>query len=1222
MEMIFMYDVVDPGPDIVVTPNPTPVVDIPQVATSFLTTDVIIPPMNDDLFFEVYSSSFPELSLTPFLAFSVFSSISFSVADSSPIGFAATTFPFNSVLDSGCTHYIICDRALFWTYDTTLATPVQTANCGSLQTLARGSVRFRVSSGSRNVTFILNDCLHAPDAPINLISVGALTEKGAVFTFSRGQTTIAFPSDHPVLPSFSFDATVLNRLSFLDCNFILPPSSITPSLSDPSSPLLDLDDVALATVFPQVSLTPELWHRRFGHLGIEATRAVLTKDYATGVVYTGHFSPTHCIPCLVGKTPAHPFLHQGHRASTPGGLLHVDTCGPFPVLSPQKDAYFLSILDDNSNFGFVGPLRQKSDAFDFYKRTEASIERTTKSTISTVRLDGAPELCEGRMGSHLRNRGISVQVTAPYAHQQNGKAERYIRTLEDGMQSLLADAKLPPSFWCDAVCTYQYLRNRLPTSVLPAGTTPFETYHGHKPDLSHLRVWGCQCFVLIPPELRTKGGPRRYEAIFVGYDDDRVGWYVRDLKGTYHFSRDIVFNESVPGHLSPVQSATVAQDVSPSSRPVRSRLRTTGGQAFADIIHARDVALASRRARRVAATNVQDSGGDLPLSLLTILDFVSFVAIDSFPDSVPALSLDSFSFPPFISFDFISYSFLSTSSDRYLRAPVHFTTVDLLRPPESYHEACSRPDASVWHAAMERELDSLSARRAFEPADLPPGRKAIGVRWVFAFKYNPDGSIIRGKEKARLVAQGFSQRPEDFGETYAPVAKMTSIRIILAFAVSNDLEIMASDVKTAFLHCRLRSELYCKQVPGHPLSDPSKVLRLLVALYGLRQSAYEFYMLLLHCFTALGMRRCEVDHAVFYGSWATPPHPSIPSLPHESPLIAIIPVHVDDGLIICNSLPLYSWILSELQKSLEIVDMGPASLYLGIRLTCDRARRKLWLSQKSYCIELLRDWNLTNCTVATTPMIMKPYLVDPCATSLPEVRDDDVKPLFQKLVGSLIYLAICTRPDISYAAMSLGQFNANPTRGHLLAAKRVLRYLAGTLDLVLEFNFDGGAVATSVGGFLRSCAVSDADWASDESDRRSISGYCFYYLNSLVSWSATKQKSISLSSTEAEYYSMTHALKEAIWIRLLLSLLSFPSVSPFPLLSDNQSACALANNSAITSRSKHIDIRYHFIRDHIADGTFCTHWVPTSDMPADIFTKPLPLPLFLKHRAALGLVFL
>jgi hypothetical protein len=235
-------------------------------------------------------------------------------------------------------------------------------------------------------------------------------------------------------------------------------------------------------------------------------------------------------------------------------------------------------------------------------------------------------------------------------------------------------------------------------------------------------------------------------------------------------------------------------------------------------------------------------------------------------------------------------------------------------------------------------------------------------------------------------------------------------------------------------------------VPGYPLSKPTLVLRLLVALYGLRQSAYEFYMLLLRCFRALGMQRCDVDHAIFYGSWSSPPHFSIPAVPDGQLLIAIIPVHVDNGLIACNSLPLYAWIIFELQKTLEVVDMGLASLYLGIRITRDRPRRKLWLSQKSYCIELLRLWNLTNCTTASTPMIAKPYLTDPSPTALPDVGEDEVKPLFQCLVGSLIYLAICTWPDISYAAMSLGQFNATPTCGHLLAAKRVLRYLTGTLD--------------------------------------------------------------------------------------------------------------------------------------------------------------------------------
>ena len=899
----------------------------------------------------------------------------------------------------------------------------------------------------------------------------------------------------------------MHRLSFIHCDFVSP----SPPSSSSVPSVVDDSDTALVASFPTVPLTPDLWHRRFGHLGRAATRAALTKDYATGIVYKGSFDTSHCIPCLIGKQPQRPFAHNGHRAGTVGELLHVDVCGPFPTLTSQKHSSFITVLDDCSNFGHVGLLRKRSDAFQFYSRTEAQIELLSGSRVITVRMDGAPEICEGSMGAHLRGRGITVQVTAPYAHQQNGKAERYIRTLEDDMQTLLADSGLPFSFWGWGVRTAQYLRNRLPTSVLPTGITPYERYRGRKPDLSHLRVWGCQCFVLIPPELRSKGGPRRFVGIFVGYDVDRVGWYVCDKKGVVHFSRDVFFNESVSGHLSSrhinsssSSSSSSSPPSSSSSSPLvpRLRVRTAGGQAFAETIAARDRALAFRRSR--------DDSARPPLSLSAILDFLSLADLAALPSHIPTWSLIDEASSVISSFCLHSYA----DPTRYLRTS-HF---DLSKPPESYREACARSDADVWRAAMTREVNSLVDRPAFEPADLPVGRKAIGVRWVYAYKYNPDGSIIKGKEKARLVAQGFSQRPEDFDETYAPVAKMSSIRIILAFAAVNDLEIMASDVKTAFLHCKLRSELYCKQIPGHPLDDPKKVLRLLVALYGLRQSAFEFYTLIWKCFTSLGMHRCEVDHAVFSGTWSVPPHPSVPALPSDTPLFAIIPLHVDDGLIICNSLPLYNWIITELQKVIEIIDMGPASLYLGIRITRDRSRRKLWLSQKSYCLDLLHTWNLSNCTSASTPMQAKPHLLDPTPHALPGIADDDIKPLFQKLVGSLIYLAICTRPDISYAAMALGQFNANPSRSHLVAAKRVLRYIAGTVDLALEFNFDGGVVPATIGGFIRNCVISDADWASDESDRKSISGYCFYFMNSLISWSAVKQKTISLSSTEAEYY--------------------------------------------------------------------------------------------------------
>jgi gag-pre-integrase-like protein len=291
-----------------------------------------------------------------------------------------------------------------------------------------------------------------------------------------------------------------------------------------------------------------LWHRRFGHIGMDATRAALTKDYVTGIKLDGSFIRDYCISCIVGKSPQKSYPLRGNRASRIGELLHMDLCGPFPVQAPRGKKYFFNILDDKSNWGFTFGLRLKSDAFSYYRSTEAFLERSTGVAVLNVRCSGQLELTAGQMGDHLSSKGITVQRTVPYAHQQNGKSERYIRTIEEGSQALLADTGLPMSFWLDAVLTRQYLVNRLPTSTLPDNLTPFELITGHKPDLSHLQVWGCDCYVAVPDELRAKAGFKRFCAIFIGYEEHRVGWHVRDLQGKYSFSNDIIFNESLPGH--------------------------------------------------------------------------------------------------------------------------------------------------------------------------------------------------------------------------------------------------------------------------------------------------------------------------------------------------------------------------------------------------------------------------------------------------------------------------------------------------------------------------------------------------------------------------------------------------------------------------------------------------------------------------------------------------
>jgi hypothetical protein len=205
--------------------------------------------------------------------------------------------------------------------------------------------------------------------------------------------------------------------------------------------------------------------------------------------------------------------------------------------------------------------------------------------------------------------------------------------------------------------------------------------------------------------------------------------------------------------------------------------------------------------------------------------------------------------------------------------------------------------------------------------------------------------------------------------------------------------------------------------------------------------------------------------------------------------------------------------------------------------------------------------------------------------------------------------------------MALGQFNASPTRTHLVAAKTVLRYLAGTINLCLHFPSPSSNQPHDAPSLPPTRGLSDADWASDERDRKSVSGYCFYFFHSLVSWSSRKQRTVSTSSTESEYYALTNTFKEAIWIRLFLSLVKLPSPTPFPIYCDNQSACSIANTDSISSRTKHIDVRHHFIREHLNDGSFSTIWVPTHDMTADILTKPLLSTLFLHHRHFLGLTF-
>ena len=589
---------------------------------------------------------------------------------------------------------------------------------------------------------------------------------------------------------------------------------------------------------------------------------------------------------MVTTSAQQPYSHNGNHALGIGDLLHMDICGLYLVATPSGMKYFFVILDDCANFGFTSLLRLHSDAFGFYSLTEAFMERSAGRPVRAVHSDGALEFTAGMMGQHFQSKGISVQVAAPYAHSQNGKAECYVQTLEDGGQTLIADSSLPASFWGDAILTVQYIRNHIPTSALPDGKTPFEVFFGKKPDLSHLRVWGCQCFVAIPPELHSKGGPRHFEGIFVGYEEGRVGWHVRDLQGRTHFSRDVIFNELSAGRRVRLPRA-LPPPADISACPSRRRILDIAGDHFTEAL---DLSTSVRAAR--TATPLATVDGSAPTPIHCSSRVAAHLPMVAAAAAVEALSIDLVSlmaiFPRSLDTDIVSSLSLEREALAFLSALPSSSPPaprwDLRKPPVLYTEACAQPDAPAWQAAMDREIASLHEMDAFAKCALPPGRRLLDLKWVYDYKTDPDRNIIMGKEKARLVALGFRQRPEDFGKTAAPVARLTSVCVILAWAAVQNLEIFQFDCKTTFLHARLRHNVYCHPFSGWPLAQAGNVLRIQAALYGLRQSAYEFYVLLSSLLLAMGLSQCDCDHSIFFGTWSTPPDPGVLMPPDGSPL--------------------------------------------------------------------------------------------------------------------------------------------------------------------------------------------------------------------------------------------------------------------------------------------------------------------------------------------------
>ena len=509
-----------------------------------------------------------------------------------------------------------------------------------------------------------------------------------------------------------------------------------------------------------------------------------------------------------------------------------------------------------------------------------------------------------------------------------------------------------------------------------------------------------------------------------------------------------------------------------------------------------------------------------------------------------------------------------------------FACIAMAGDEPTHQEAMAGPEKEEWLEAEGVEMGRLKEMRTFELVEKPPGAKVVGSVWVLKKKQDENNVLM--KRKARICAQGFSQVPGvDFGRTSAPTARLSSLRFILALAAAQDWEIHQIDFKNAYLNGDLDEEIYMKQPPGW--EEPGRenwVCRLLKAIYGLKQAGHQWYLKVKELFEDLGLQRCEYDQGVLYL--------------HLPDLNLIVAIHVDDCTLVANSLAVMNRFKGELAARFEISDLGEVRFLLGFEIHRDRRARTISLSQPGYIDTLLARFNQIDANPTPTPLDPHTNLYLPITNLMRlEMRQ---KP-YSQLVGSLIYAAICTRPDIQFAISILAQFMADPAPFHWEAAKRVLRYLKGTRDYSLTFGGD----LTDLTGYT------DADWGS-QAHRHSISGFVFKFCGGAISWGSRKQPLISLSSTEAEYVAAFETVRELLWLRFLISEITIPITHSITLYCDNQSAIRIASTGLINPRTKHIDIRYHIIRQVLNSDSVTLEYCPTKDMVADILTKALPRP--------------
>jgi hypothetical protein len=1119
------------------------------------------------------------------------------------------TFPSGVTLPTVVNETICLHPSVSLAHDATDAVPVSVAH-------AAGVTGTGIQAGQREVRPHSPSCaaetgqsfssLHCPARMQSVGTAECVSVMHSRHAAADGAHAAGAPSD------------VGQREATPRCQESAAPSGATPdSLVAPHLLATRSLPVARAASAP-VPVTRDLVHQRLAHPRAEAVDGFI-KRHGVKVVGGEQEWCTSCTMANITRSSVHRRC-TGSRAEHPLYLLHIDTIvSTQPTLAGNK--YAAIVTDDATSFRWSVLSKTKDGVGQRLVLLCRSLEREHERKIKEIRIDQGGEHAE--LVRFCEANGILVTPTPAGAKEMNGTAERSNGIAECKCRVLLAHSGMPTYMWGEALPTGLYLHNRTPPR--PGQPSPYERLFGRTPSTQHLRVFGCRAYVRDHTIAQgDKFSPRAVtaECRMVGYA--KLGYRIavrNPVTGVWDrvvFTRDVVFDErdvrvvrhraQRPGVVTPeakeaggevsvlddlfvpyTPSTTVSMPVAVSDVPVAvtdvksSDSVSSVGPVDVDVKHGGDDDAHARAA---------DGGAhydDLPPPLESDCDrdddyCEGAASIPQLPEEPVVLRRSgrhNLGAPPTrLSPDGFNVAHAARVGGAPSPQPLE---------PKSWQEAAADPR---WRAAATAEMESLRSRGVYvvvKRGDVPRNQSVFPSKWVWKQKVDGDGKPT--KAKARVVACGNFQ-PRSGNDNSSPVARTSSVRLVFATSVLKNLTVTQYDCASAYLEASLDKPEYVLVPPGArelglDLNPEGNVLKLEKALYGLRQSGKAWNKLLHSKLLEAGLRQSQHDPCLYY---SLNPY-------------ALVVIIVDDIFAACEASDVERKIHTVLSSYFEVTRTADPSTFLGLALR--KTRNGLHVSLPGYIAAVLDRFGMANCKSVPSPAASEQDF----GSRRDEEEGADIK-TYQCLVGCLGYIGDAVRSDIVYAVRRLQANSADPGMRHLAAAKRVLRYLAGSAELGILFRYDGG---TSL------VAFSDADHGAVQNDRYSVTGAVLQLAGAPISVVSRTQNIITLSSTEAELVAASDTAKEIAYLRMVMSEIGFAQRAPTVLHEDNTGVVAIASSDAFSGRTKHVDLRHKYVCEAVKQKSVAVQWISTKEQVADILTKALPQRQFEYLRAQLGI---